>query len=142
MAIRKKRKKKATKGPSLFSKIKEFFKDKTVHATLGVVLIFAGLVMLFSILSFLGTWKHDQSLLQLVINVSEDSPLMDYDNVLGKVGARLGNTLAYNWFGINSVILAFFTMIIGLRIGFKLNVINLGKMFRNGIFWIIWLSIC
>jgi S-DNA-T family DNA segregation ATPase FtsK/SpoIIIE len=141
MAIRKKRKKKASKGPSLFSKIKAFFKDKTVHATLGVVLIFTGLVMLFSVLSFLGTWKHDQSLLQQAIDVTEEAPLMDFDNVLGKVGARLGNTLAYNWFGINSIILAFFTVVIGLKVGFKLNLIRPGKMFRNGIFWIIWLSI-
>ena len=113
MAVKKKRKKKASKGPSIFSKIKAFFKDKTVHATLGVVLIFSGLVMLFSVLSFFGTWKHDQSLLQQPINVAEDTPLMDYHNVLGKVGARIGNALAYNWFGINSLIIAFFAIIIG-----------------------------
>jgi DNA segregation ATPase FtsK/SpoIIIE, S-DNA-T family len=141
MAIRKKRKNKASKGPSKFSKLKAFFQDKTVHATFGVVLIFAGLFMLFSIISFLGTWKHDQSLLQQTIEVSEVAPLMDYDNVLGKMGARLGNQLAYNWFGLNSIILAFFVIIIGLKVGFKLNLIATGKMFRNGIFWIIWLSI-
>lgn len=112
-----------------------------MHAALGVVLIFTGLVMLFSLLSFLGTWKHDQSLLRLSIDVTEEAPLMDYANVLGKIGARLGNSLAYNWFGINSLILAFFTIITGLKIGFKLNIIQLNKMFRNGIFWMIWLSI-
>ena len=141
MAIRKKRKKKAATGPSKFSKIKEFFKDKTVHATLGVALIFAGLFMLFSIFSFLGTWKNDQSLLQLSIDVSETAPLMDYHNVLGKVGAKLGNTLAYNWFGLNAIIIALFTVVIGLRVGFKFNFVSPAKMFRNGIFWIIWLSV-
>ena len=141
MAVKKKRKKPTKKGPSIFSKIKAFFQDKTVQATFGVVLIFVGLVMLFSVLSFLSSWKADQSLLQKSIEITEEAPLMDFENVLGKTGAKIGNRLAYHWFGLNSIILALIVIILGLRVGFNIKLLDTGKLLRNSTFWIVWLCV-
>ena len=141
MAINKKRKSKVKKGPSLLSKIKKFFNDKTTHATIGIMLVFTGLFLLFSILSFLFSWQHDQSLLNATVKVTEEQPLMDYHNVLGKIGAQLGNLFVYKWFGVNAIIVAIFIFLIGLKVTFKTQFFPLGKILRNSIFLILWLSL-
>ncbi len=141
MATKKKRKSTVKKSPSKISKIKKFFSDKTTHATVGIVIIFGGLFLLFSILSFLSSWQHDQSLLEATVTVNDEQPLMDFENVLGKAGANLGQYLVYKWFGVNAVIIAFLILLIGLKVAFKTQFFPFSKILRNSIFWILWLSL-
>lgn len=141
MALKKKRKSKAKKGPSKLSSVKAFLSNKTLHAAFGVMLIFIGLFMFFSVFSFLTSWENDQSLLNDEIEVTEEQPIMEYQNVLGKMGAKVGNLLAYNWFGVNSLLIAIFIAVIGIRVALKIKLVDMNKLTRHLLFWLVWLSV-
>jgi len=138
MATRKKKTTKNNIRSTVKTNIRTFLADKTFHASFGVFLVFVGLFFFASFLSFLFSWKHDQSLLLLSVNTTE---IIKYHNVLGKWGAILGQKFVYDWFGINALILAINIIALGARIGFKSHLFSLSKLFRNSLFWIIWLTL-
>lgn len=116
-------------------------KDKSLHAVFGIITAFFGLFLFVAFLSFIFSWKADQSIFtdgffSLMVN-----PDFKADNVLGKLGAAFGQRFVYQWFGISSLAIAAFVTAIGLRIGFRITGFSLLKFFRHIAYLILWLSL-
>lgn len=93
----------------------EFFKSERVHFIFGVILAFAGIFMLLSIISFFFTGAADQS---LVTNksffqlINEKNP--EIQNWTGAGGAYIAEHLINDWFGISSMLIPLFVIYLGL----------------------------
>ena len=74
----------------------------------GGVLVFIGLILFISIISFFFSWKYDQSNLNFEI---EGEPA---HNWIGKMGANLSHLLVYKGFGIFSLLVPYAIVYSGL----------------------------
>jgi S-DNA-T family DNA segregation ATPase FtsK/SpoIIIE len=139
-----KKKAKSTK-PKKPSRIANFIKALKQPKTLRVIGLF---ILLFAcyltiaFTSFLFSWQEDQSIIrdQSWYNILFD-PSIKVDNYLGKFGAIISNKLMYKWFGLGAFLLVFDLVILGFRVGFKLELIPLGKTIRHSIFGLLWFAL-
>ena len=79
----------------------------------GACIAFFALYALFASLSYIFTWKQDQSLLGAAGSLS---PMVDGHNAAGKLGHRLGHLLMCRWFGIASLGLLVIPVVIAERL--------------------------
>lgn len=120
--------------PTLISKNNS---RKNVFKTiLGVLLIAIGLFLLISFVSYLLNYENDQS--QLSDFWSRE---IVADNLMGKIGAYLGELFIYHGIGITSFFLPIFFILIGIKILFRFKQIKPFKLLYNCIFFLIWLPI-
>lgn len=93
-----------------------FFKSERTHFLTGVVVGFAGLFVLIAMLSFFFTGAADQSkvLNKTFWELINDKTLM-VDNWTGVGGAFIAEYLINKWFGIFSLLVPVFVIIVGLR---------------------------
>mgnify|MGYP002853511657 CR=1 FL=1 len=85
----------------------------TAIKILGAVIGFLAVYALFASLSYVFTWKQDQSLLTAQGSMS---PLVDGHNAAGKLGHRLGHLLMCRWFGLGSLALLVIPVAIAIRL--------------------------
>ncbi len=109
---------------------KPFFKDERFKIILGLAFIVAGVITFLSILSYIFTWKGDQSL--------EWSPdlgttALEARNWTGKLGAQVSRIMVNNWFGLASFSIPFILILIGFRL-LKLRLLPFRKSFLVAIF--------
>ena len=128
-----------TKETSVFRKILGFFKGDKFRYTLGVFLLVFGVYLLVSFISFLFTGNADHSKLdiswkQLILN-SE----IKVENVAGKTGAFLGETIINRGFGLSSFIFVYLIIITAFRL-FGRKIASLPKAYAYSFISIVWLS--
>ncbi len=111
-------KKKQTKKKSKVLSKQNFQLNERQRLILGLTLIFAALLLFVALISFFFNWKFDQSNLVLT---TQGEPAK---NFAGKLGAILGNTLAYKGFGVLSLLVPFGILYSGLLIIAKKPWIN------------------
>jgi len=136
MAKKKLSKTSKSKKKSSFS-LKKLFNDRRFKISLGVFLIIFAFIMFLAFISFLFTWKVDNSFTWS--NLFQGTELKA-ENWSAKFGAVLAGQFMNKWFGIASFS---FPFIIGL-FGFKLLNIRLmpvGRSVRHALLATIWLSI-
>jgi len=110
---------------------------KNVFKTiLGVLLIAIGLFLLISFVSYLLNYENDQSQLSDFWNRE-----IVAENIMGKVGAFLGELFIYHGIGIVSFFLPVFLILIGVKILFRFKQIKPFKLLYNCIFFLIWFPI-
>ena len=86
------------------------------------------------------SWKKDFDLSQLnFIDLITNSEIIA-NNLLGKVGAYLGDFFIYQQFGIASFLIPFFLFITGLQIFTNQYIIKLKRLFLNSLFISLWLT--
>ena len=102
---------------------------------LGLLFILVGGVMALSFLSYLLTWKTDQS---------QAGHLMEREiissNMFGKLGGWIGQLLIFDGIGIAAFIVAFLFVFFGLLI-IKVKVARPWRTFGHSLFFICWLPI-
>ncbi|MGM0550295.1 MAG: DNA translocase FtsK 4TM domain-containing protein [Bacteroidota bacterium] len=103
-----------------------FFQDERVQIILGIVFIGISAYLMLAFVSFLFTWKADQSFEWNHV-LSEAS--IQVENWAGKLGARIANKFLNHLFGIASFALPFLLFIIGMRF-FKIRVLPLRKTIK------------
>ncbi len=120
--------------PTLISKSNS---RKNVFKTiLGVLFIAIGLFLLISFISYLLNYENDQSQLSNFWNRE-----IVADNVMGKVGAYLGELFIYHGVGVTAFFLPIFFILLGLKIIFRFRQIKPFKLLYNCLFFLIWLPI-
>ncbi len=87
-------KKKTSKQKKGFKKPDFQLNDRN-RLIVGISLVFIGLLLALSIISFYFNWKYDQSNLNLELDTEPAQ------NLIGKAGAFMGNLLAYKGFGVS-----------------------------------------
>lgn len=113
------------------------FKDKRFKLLLGLFLIGFGLFLLLAFISFLFTWKTDQS---FEWSSAFSGPEINVLNWSGKTGAYFSNLLINKWFGIASFIIPFLLFIMGFSL-LNLKILPVWKTVKRGLIAIILFSV-
>ncbi len=100
-----------------------FFQDQRVRLILGILFIGLSAYLLLAFISFLFTWKADQSFEWNHV-LSEAS--IQVENWAGKLGARLANKFLNHLFGLASFALPFLLFLAGMRL-LKVRLLPLRK---------------
>ena len=129
-------KKKKNKYPQLSIN----FENKTAQVVFGLLFLCLSILIFLSFTSFFLSWKKDFDLSQLnFIDLITNSEIIA-NNLLGKVGAYLGDFFIYQQFGIASFLMPFFLFISGLQIFTNQYIIKLKRLFLNSLFISLWLT--
>ncbi|MFL2563938.1 MAG: DNA translocase FtsK 4TM domain-containing protein [Flavobacteriales bacterium] len=129
-------KKKKNKYPQLSIN----FENKTAQVVFGLLFLCLSILLFLSFTSFFLSWKKDFNLSQLnFIDLITNSEIIA-NNLLGKVGAYLGDFFIYQQFGIASFLIPFFLFITGLQIFTNQYIIKLKQLFLNSLFISLWLT--
>ena len=119
-------------------------KDERFHKTLGLLLLLTGIYLFISFTSYLFTWEKDHSevfnnrnIWDFLFNYEPEKPI---ENWLGKLGAFTANKFMKIWFGIASYLFVFLSIVIGLRVLFKVKVLSIIKSLKISALGLIWFS--
>ncbi|MBW7870081.1 MAG: DNA translocase FtsK [Flavobacteriia bacterium] len=111
-------------------------RKKILKTIAGVLLIAAGLFLLISFVSYLMNYTEDQSQLDDFWN-REIVP----ENMMGKIGAYLGELIIYNGIGVTAIFFPVFLILLGIKILTRLKRLKPFNLFYNCLFFLIWLPI-
>lgn len=111
-------------------------RKKILKTIAGVLLIAAGLFLLISFVSYLMNYTEDQSQLDDFWN-REIVP----ENMMGKIGAYLGELTIYNGIGVTAIFFPVFLILLGIKILTRLKKLKPFNLFYNCLFFLIWLPI-
>ncbi len=114
-----------------------FLKDHRFHLSLGIFLLILTLILTLALVSFLFTWRIDQSIEWSNLFVNREVQAANWSS---KIGAILANTLINKWFGLASFSIPFLIGLIGLKL-LDIKLLPLGPTLRNVLFISIWFSI-
>ncbi len=131
-------KKKANPSGNTTATLKNFFRNKTNHTVLGILLVFLAIFMAGAFTSYLFNWQADQSEVQGSFFSLLANPEFEVQNVLGKVGAAMGHQFVYHWFGISAYLLCWFLLVSGLRIALRVKLVRLQRTAAVLLFLLIW----
>lgn len=99
----------------------------------GVIFLSLGIILLISFISYIFHGHNDQS--QLNDFWSRD---VIAENVLGKLGAFLGELFIYHGVGVTAVFLPVFFILLGIKILFRFRKVKPFKLLYNCLFFLIW----
>ena len=144
---RKKREQKSSK-PISFG----VFGNKAIKIV-GLFLLILSVYFLIAFISYLFTWKEDQSYVSAanggwhtLFDTREELALAGIDNPvvqnwMGKVGALLAHQFIYKWFGVASFLFIGILFTIGYRLLFKVKIMSTWKILGYALFLLVFLSI-
>lgn len=113
------------------------FKDERFKILMAFLFVAFAFLLFISQLSYLFTWKTDQSIEGSIDWGSVD---ISVENWAGKTGAYLANLTMNRWFGIAAFTFPFLLILYGLRF-LKIKLFHFGKTLLITIFSVIVLSI-
>lgn len=141
-------KKKSTKGKSKsggsgsLKNAFAFLKDERLHKSLGLLLILFGIYTIIASVSYLFTWKFDASIIDgKSIGFVFDGEESEVRNWLGKLGALTAHQFLKVWFGVASLFIPFYAILIGVRVVFKVKLLPLFDTVKIGFVGMVWFSI-
>lgn len=134
-----KKKQKPTSDKLSLSRIRETLKNKTLHAIFGIGLIFFAVMMFGGFTSFLFSWQEDFSNIEEGFISLLANPDYKVKNVLGGIGAKLGDLFIYRSFGVSAYLISWFLLLYGLKVSLGLKIKNFRQRLGNTLFLLIWL---
>jgi len=121
---------------SFFDKIRErfsFLQNERFQKILGLSLFLFGIYLAIAFTSFAFTWQVDQD--KVVGDLFSQGVVVQ--NWLGKFGALLSHIFIHKWFGVASYLFSFVSLVLGLRIAFNLELLNIKKTYIHSFFLLI-----
>lgn len=116
------------------------FKDDRFKFIVGILFLVFSVFLTISIISYLFTWKIDNSKLDInFLDYFFNSEIL-VDNWTGKLGAYFSYKFIHDWFGVSSFLFVVIFFLIGLKM-FNISITPVARTVRNILFLIIWLSI-
>ena len=134
-----KKTKKSTKTTTKVKKpnpILTFFKSRQTQTVIGSFLILFSLFLLVAFISFFFSWQDDQS----IVNQLSDKTI-NSTNLLGKVGASLGDFFIYRGFGLGAFVIPYLLCISGLFWLFRTKLSKVIISWNWGLFAMLWVSV-
>lgn len=136
---RRKRSKQKNNTIEVLRSIVSFFRDERIRFIISIFMLFFATYLTLAFVSYLFTWKVDQS--ELSKNLSEiPSSEINVENWAGTTGARLANLFIHKWFGIPSFAFIFLLVVVAARI-IGLRLCGLRKSLKYTVIGVIWFSI-
>ncbi len=117
----------------------EMLKAEKAHFICGLVLLILSVYLCIMLISFLFTGAADQSQVE-GIRLGQIGQAEHIRNWAGALGAWLSNIIMNHWFGVSSLLLAVYALLLSLRL-MRVRIVSLGKTFIYCIFLFIWLSV-
>ncbi len=116
---------------------KSFFTDKRFKVFIGIIMTSFAAILLLALISYLFTWKNDQSFLwdHVFSNAT-----IKVENLSGKFGEYMSDFLINRCFGIASFSIPFILVLLGLQL-LNIKISNLFKIVINIIIGTILLSV-
>ncbi|MGK7393384.1 MAG: DNA translocase FtsK 4TM domain-containing protein [Candidatus Cyclobacteriaceae bacterium M3_2C_046] len=118
-----------------------FLKDRKFVLASGFFLLVLSLFLLTSFVSYLFTYKADQSVVEAINETGLKASGIETENWLGLFGAISSYYFIFKWFGIA----AFFTppllFILGFRLVFRKNILPPLSIFKFSFFFTFWISL-
>lgn len=116
-----------------------FLKDERTRFVAGIFVILGVLYFSLAFISYFFTGAADQSKMDLPFSevMSLRSEIQNWTSV---TGAYIAETMIHKWFGISSVSILFFMLIIGLKL-LKVKSMSVLSAFFHASFWLLWLSV-
>lgn len=144
MAQKKKNNNKANILQSLkeqWNNIVHIAQNEKAYFIIGLLLVLLMLYLCILLISFFFTGAADQSVVGH-LRFAELSQLAEGEvhNWNGAFGAWLSNIIMNKWFGVSSLLLAFYGLLAGLKL-MRVRVSHLGRNFIYCAFLFIWLSV-
>ncbi|MBP5171422.1 MAG: DNA translocase FtsK [Bacteroidales bacterium] len=135
-------KKKRTK--SLIDRIREInfteiLKNDKAYFITGLTLVVLMLYLSVAIISFFFTGAADQSIVGS-LSLGQLKGAAPTGNWAGTFGAWLSNIIMNKWFGVSSLLLAFYGLLASFRL-MRVKTVSLGKWFVYCLFMFFWLSV-
>ena len=118
-----------------------FFKDPRFKLAIGFFLMITGIYLLLAMLSYLFTWRADESVVQALSDASLLESGQEAENWLGLYGAVISHYIIFRWFGIASFFLPPLLFIIGFKIVFNREILRVFSFTIFSIFSGLWLSL-
>ena len=128
----------ATQASLNFNKIS---KDPRTHKLWGGFLVAISLCLLLAFGSYLLTGADDQSAVHDLFNSKKTLEGVKIRNVLGLFGLVVAHYFIFIWFGVAALALPFLLLLIGLKIGFNVELMPLKRTTQKVIFYIFWTSL-
>ncbi|MBN1650470.1 MAG: DNA translocase FtsK [Bacteroidales bacterium] len=116
-----------------------FLKNEKFKLTFGVFLILFSFYLLFSFASYFFYWTVDIDKIY-TFELSDLSGAIPIKNWGGYIGAWLSHLLIFKLFGVSAVLIAYLSLLTGLRISFHIQEINLKRNYKRSFLIIIWLA--
>lgn len=114
-----------------------FANDERFQKIFGLTLLLSSVYLAMAFTSFMFTWQNDYS----AVTGNLFSPEIKVENWLGKAGALLAHIFIYKWFGLASYIFPILFFVMGIKILFNVEKINLNKGYAHGFFWLLFISV-
>lgn len=115
-------------------------KEQNTGSFIGLALFFFGLFAGVAFVSFFFSWQADQSAFQQSFFSLMFDDTFRVKNILGKIGAALGQLFVYRWFGLSALLLAYLWMVVGLRFFLRIKPQTNLKTIGWVLFFIFWTS--
>ncbi len=122
------------KGPG---RLKLFFHDERLKLAIGIFFVLLALYLLVALISYLFTWKTDQSFEYSGIL---SDPNISVENWAGKTGAYFGNLLINRWFGVAAFFIPVLFILIGLK-ALNIKALSYGKIIFKSLIGMVLISI-
>jgi S-DNA-T family DNA segregation ATPase FtsK/SpoIIIE len=116
-----------------------FLNTERSRRTIGLFLIFFGLYLLVSLLSYLVHWKEDDSIRTGLWDVFDKTSVLP-ENIGGRLGHYLGYLLIKQGFGLASFLLAPWLVLLGIKGMTGISVLPLKKTTRHILAGLIFIS--
>jgi len=126
-------------------------KQRKIVKIVGLFLILISFLLAVAFISYLFTWKEDQSYINVtnggwktLLHTSEElhadsTPAVE--NKLGKLGALLANQFIFEWFGIASFLFVLLFFILGYKFLYRKSLLPIGKTILYSLLGIIFISV-
>lgn len=129
-------KKKKAPGKNLMS----YIRDERTKKVVGLLFLLFAFFFLVSFISYLSTYKQDQSaVLNNAGRILTDSQL-EVDNALGRLGAFFAHVFIFNNFGIAAFLLIPFCFAFGVNLTFNKRIFRYRKTLLYTILGLIWIA--
>jgi DNA segregation ATPase FtsK/SpoIIIE, S-DNA-T family len=132
-------------NPSIDPKkiVKEWNPTKTKQIV-GILLLVLGISTAISLISYVFTWRADQSLIENPESAWEsikNARQLDIKNWSGYFGAYIAHQLYFKGFGIASLVFPFLSVLFSIRLLFNIQLLKTKPVLANSIFLLAFVSV-
>src|SRR5687768_10950164 len=139
--FKKPEKEKKGKSSSKFKFNIGFFKDPRFRLATGFFLMIVGIYLFLALLSYLFTWRADESVVQALSDSSLLESGQEAENWLGLYGAVISHYVIFRWFGIAAFFLPPLLFVVGFKFVFGRELLRIFSFTIFSIFTGLWLSL-
>jgi DNA segregation ATPase FtsK/SpoIIIE, S-DNA-T family len=139
--FKKPEKEKKGKSSSKFKFNIGFLKDPRLKLAIGFFLLIAGVYLFLALLSYLFTWRADESVVKALHDSSMLESGQEAENWLGLYGAVISHYIIFRWFGVAAFFLPPLLFIIGFKMVFNRQLLRIFSFSVFSIFSGLWLCL-